>query len=309
MSNPIKVSVLVAAFNAEKYIVQTIKSVQAQDYPGWELIIVDDGSVDRTASLVEHESCLDPRIKLFRQTNQGAHIARNVAFENCSGDYLVILDADDCILPGKFSLEVLLLDNFPQCGVVYGDTWHCDSDMNRVELESEKYPSNHVDGDVFSKIICGNLFAVHAAMVRRKCIDEVGLHDRDPGLIADWDLWVRVAEVYSFYYHGKPVAEYRLHPLMSAKMDPSVKQCTQRRGVASRIERLKRFALLSSFEKSMFYVYNGRFAHRFGQWQLASAWYFKAIRNSLFNWKAYVLFGLMLIDAIRLKCSREIKPS
>ena len=296
-----KVSILVAAFNAEKFINETIESVLSQSYTNWELIIVDDGSTDKTANSVTEFSILDERIRLIQQKNAGAQIARNNAFSASTGEYVVILDADDCLLPEKISKQVSLLDANPEYGLVYGDTWHCDEKLNHICLESKKYPGQHVIGDVFDKIILGNIFAVHSAMVRRICLLEVGLHDINPELIGDWDLWVRVADKYSFLYHPDPVAEYRLHPSMSAQRYSAEKQFRQRMGVAKKIILMPRFKLANKKIHAEFHFTNGRYAHKFGFYEDAIIFYKNAFLKFPLNFKPLV--GVFLAIFFRGKHS------
>lgn len=288
-----KISILVPAFNAEKFISNTILSVKNQNFTEWEMIIVDDGSTDNTVEIINSYAAKDKRIKLFTQKNKGGQIARNVAFSHSSGEYIVLLDADDQILPNKLYRQSEILDENSDYGLVYGDTWHCNDQMMHVQLESLKYPGQHVSGDVYEKIINGNIFAVHSAMVRRKCILDVGLHDENPELIADWDLWVRVAEKYKFLYEPIPVAEYRFHNSMSAKSDGAKKQFVQRMGVANKIQNSSRYKALNSSAKSLFYFCNARFAHRFGLFDQAKKLYAKSIIESSYNFKSIIGYFLV----------------
>ena len=91
------VSVMMPAYNAENYIEAAVKSVLAQSYDHWELIVVDDGSTDGTASVVAEFD--DPRIKLFKQSNGGESAARNTAIRQMQGEFVAFLDADDMYLP------------------------------------------------------------------------------------------------------------------------------------------------------------------------------------------------------------------
>ncbi|QZA78312.1 glycosyltransferase [Deefgea tanakiae] len=282
-----KVSILVAAYNAEAFIVETIQSVLQQTFTDWELIIVDDGSNDATAEIVAHMINQDARIKLFKQRNSGAQIARNFAFSASQGQYIVFLDADDRILPAKLALQVELLDSNPDFGLVYGDTWHCDSKMNRLKLESQKNRSTGVMGDVFEEIIKNNIMSVHSAMVRRVCLEDVGVYDSNPQLIADWDLWVRIASKYSFLFNPQPVAEYRIHDFMSAKTDAGMRQIKQRYGVSSKIKLMSRYAALTRRKKAMLDFSDGRFAINFGFRKVAAISYVQTIKLNCFFWRAY----------------------
>lgn len=276
-----RVSILVAAYNAEGYIAHTIESVLTQSFTNWELIVCDDGSVDATASIVNSYAEHDSRIRLIGQANAGGAAARNTAYAVASGEFVVLLDADDMILPDKLQSQTSTLDQNPQVGVVYGDTWFCDPDGTRVELESQRYPNQHLQGDVFASLCCGNMLAVHSAMIRRAAIDAVGgIHHPTKMQIADWDLWVRIAEHYPFAYHQDPVADYRLHPMMSARQDDGRKQVLQREFTLSRMEMLPRFSTLSRKEKAAIYFATGRFCAR---WNLVSYALKYYLRTWLYN--------------------------
>lgn len=99
----IKISVIMAAYNTEKYIAQAIDSVVSQTYGNWEMIIVDDGSTDRTPQVIAAKSAVDKRIKVLRQSHAGtAAAARKKALEYVSGDFVYILDSDDYISTSMF---------------------------------------------------------------------------------------------------------------------------------------------------------------------------------------------------------------
>lgn len=98
-----KVTVVMAAYNAEAHVARAIESVLAQDFEGWELICIDDGSVDRTHGLVTGFAARDPRIRLFRQENAGPAAARRVGYINGRGEHYVMLDTDDWVAPDFLS--------------------------------------------------------------------------------------------------------------------------------------------------------------------------------------------------------------
>ncbi|MEO0559479.1 MAG: glycosyltransferase family A protein [Bacteroidota bacterium] len=119
MTSPL-VSVLVTAYNAEPWIADTLASVRAQSYANLELVVVDDGSTDRTleiASSFEH-----PRCTVIAQENQGACAARNRALSEASGDFIQYLDADDLLAPEKIEIQVQRLLQEPN-GTVASGPW------------------------------------------------------------------------------------------------------------------------------------------------------------------------------------------
>lgn len=95
MDNQVQVSVITPAYNAERYILQTIESVQRQTFPYWQMIIIDDGSTDSTAHIVREITKQDSRVVLLQQSNAGSAAARNYGIRTAIGRYIALLDADD----------------------------------------------------------------------------------------------------------------------------------------------------------------------------------------------------------------------
>ena len=103
------VSIIVPVYNAEKFIVETIQCVEAQTYPNWELLLVEDGSSDGTAAVIEEyvRQKKEERIRLIRQpSNMGAARARNRGLQEARGRYIAYLDADDLWAPRKLELQI-----------------------------------------------------------------------------------------------------------------------------------------------------------------------------------------------------------
>ncbi len=117
-NNPI-VSVITPAYNAEKYIKETIESVLGQTYKNWELIVVNDGSTDSTEEIIK--SFDDPRIMLFSQKNSGVSSARNRGIELAKGKYITFLDADDAIPNYSIQERVDYLDKHSDIDAVHGE--------------------------------------------------------------------------------------------------------------------------------------------------------------------------------------------
>lgn len=112
------ISVIIPAYNAEKFIKETIDSVKKQTYTSWEIIVVNDGSKDLTAAIVTKE--LSENIHLINQENQGVSAARNNGISYAKGEYIVFFDADDLMTPEFLSEKVKVLDKNPNLGFVGG---------------------------------------------------------------------------------------------------------------------------------------------------------------------------------------------
>lgn len=105
------VSVITPVYNAEKYIKETIQSVQNQSYQNWEMILVDDCSMDHSREIISKISAEDPRVKLIKlKENSGAAVARNTAIDHASGKYAAFLDSDDAWIPRKLEKQVAFME-------------------------------------------------------------------------------------------------------------------------------------------------------------------------------------------------------
>jgi len=116
------VSIIMPAFNEEKYIVEAIQSVQQQSYTNWELLIIDDHSTDQTWQVVEKAMCEDGRIKLYRNKGKGVSAARNMGLDLASGKYITFLDSDDIFYSDALKKRVDYLEKNSNHNVVYCET-------------------------------------------------------------------------------------------------------------------------------------------------------------------------------------------
>lgn len=129
-SRGVRVSIVTPFLNAGRFIRESIESVLAQTYDGWELLLVDDGSTDESPSIARALAGARPgRIRVLAHeggANRGASASRNVAIAHARGEYLAFLDADDVYLPRKLEEQIPLLDAHPDAAMLYGATeyWH-----------------------------------------------------------------------------------------------------------------------------------------------------------------------------------------
>ena len=118
------VSIVVIFFNAEKFFSETLNSIIGQTYQNWELLLVDDGSTDRSTKIALEYCASDPkRIFYFKHAghqNRGMSASRNLGISNAKGEYVALLDADDAWLPHKLEQQVGILNSHPEAGMVYG---------------------------------------------------------------------------------------------------------------------------------------------------------------------------------------------
>jgi glycosyltransferase involved in cell wall biosynthesis len=200
-----KVSVTIPVFNASQFISQAIESVLNQTYSDYELIVVDDGSTDDTASIVMKYG---ERLRYIYQKNQGLSSARNTGIEKAEGEYLAFLDADDYWDKEKLKHQVAVLNNSPDTGVVYTALRVVDKDGHLIEARRCL-----AKGHIFSNLLTENCVvgSCSSSLIRRKCFEKVGTFDETLSASEDWDLWLRIASHYSFDFVDLPLTFYRLH--------------------------------------------------------------------------------------------------
>lgn len=205
MSNPL-VSVVIPAYNAAAYLPETIKSVQTQTFQDFEVLVVNDGSVDKTSECVA--GFTDSRIKLINQANQGCAAARNTGLDASQGRYVAFLDSDDLWETTKLEKQVKCLEENSEIGLVYSWVDFSDADGN----PTGKVRKVFAEGNVFKQMIVGNLISCGSVpLVRRVCFEAVGLFDTNLWTAEDKDMWLRISAHYPFALIKEPLVYYRQH--------------------------------------------------------------------------------------------------
>ncbi|HKE60385.1 MAG TPA: glycosyltransferase [Pyrinomonadaceae bacterium] len=203
-----KVSVITAAYNHVQFIRQSVESVQAQTYRDFEHIVIDDGSSDGTATILES---FGNQISYVRQENSGAHASINRGIRMSSGEYIAVVDSDDAWLPNKLELQVAMLEAAPDAGMVYSLAYFIDSDGNRHD-ESWLMGTPFDDASqIFEELLQRNRIPVVTALMRRKCLDDVGFFSEKFKALSDWDLWLRFCLKYPVLFIPEMLALYRVH--------------------------------------------------------------------------------------------------
>lgn len=212
------VSIITPYLNGEAYLAEAIASVQAQTFADWELLLVDDGSVDGGPQIAAQAAACDPRIKPIAPDpgRKGAAAARNRALEVAQGKYVVFLDADDLFEPIKLAAEVALLERMPQVGWVYGPTtlwWPSENrtwtqDMRRQAGRTYQPPA--LIGPVLLEQL-GEVSCICAVMIRREAIEAVGGFEEGFKIYEDQCLWVKLMLRYPVHVIGQVHSRYRQH--------------------------------------------------------------------------------------------------
>lgn len=207
MSAPL-FSVVVPAWNASRYVADTVASVLAQTVQDLEVLVVNDGSTDDTADVVRRMA--DPRVRLVEQPNAGVSAARNKGIAEARGTFVAFLDADDAMLPENLARKhAFLLEQ--EVDWVYSDLALCDGDLR---------PSGRVlhgtDGDVVRTILLGLHTAVPAPcsnlLAHRRCLDGGLRFDEELSNAADQEFAMRLAMEHSHAHLHEALTLYRVLP-------------------------------------------------------------------------------------------------
>jgi glycosyltransferase involved in cell wall biosynthesis len=195
------VSVVIPAFNADWCVGKAIDSVRAQDFHDLEIIVVDDGSTDRTATVL---AAFGDAIRVIRQPNGGMSSARNAGIAAAGGKFVAFLDADDWWLAGKLSRQVELMQARPEIGFSSAAARVEDPGGQLVNLWACEGWQSRCLVDLFASN-AGIAGGSSALMVRRTLFDEVGVYDETLGGAEDADLWIRLAAVTEYGCIAEPL--------------------------------------------------------------------------------------------------------
>jgi glycosyltransferase involved in cell wall biosynthesis len=216
MSNAPLVSVIIPAYNAERYLGFTLASVQAQTYRNLEILVVDDGSKDSTVRIIEETARTDNRIRLIRQKNLGVASARNSALAQARGEFVAPLDADDVWHPQNLALQVAALEKAgPEVAVCYA--WYVTINENGEFCEAGSECQFGRKQDVLSAQLKGNFIGNSSSTVmRRKAVEAVGGYDatlraRDAEGCEDQALYISLAKLWDFTFVPHYLIAYRIH--------------------------------------------------------------------------------------------------
>ena len=196
-----KASVIITTHNRPKLLPRAIESARASG-TDIEVVVVDDASTDETVEICRSIS----HISYVRvERNQGVAGARNIGLAASSGEYIGFLDDDDLRLAGSLDRQIAILEQNSQVALIYGQAIPEDPNGSR----HEPYPSDCPQGDIFWELLTRNFIPCGSAVFRRECLSRIGLlDDAIPG-IDDWDLWVRIAEIFPITALETPVMIWR----------------------------------------------------------------------------------------------------
>jgi glycosyltransferase involved in cell wall biosynthesis len=206
MSGPL-VSVVVPVYNGERFLGEALDSVLAQDYEPLELIVIDDGSTDGSATVAESRG-----LRVLKQKNQGVAAARNAGLQRCAGELIAFIDQDDLWLPGKLETQVSFLLEHPDIGLVYSHAELLVERDARLPGWLRGYTDRPMPGYLPSTLLC-----------RRAVFEAAGPFDSNytVGSDSDWLLRVKDAGV-GHVMLPDVLVRYRIHGANNIYQQPLV---------------------------------------------------------------------------------------
>lgn len=206
------VSIIMPAFNAEKYIGQSIQSVMAQSHKNWEMLIVDDGSTDNTAAVIKRYAEKDNRIKYIYQKNQRQGTARNNGIRNSSGRILAFIDSDDLWRPEKITRQLeVLFEN--EADLIFSDGYYFRRQPGDMQQGFKTKIGKHSGIQAIDSFITNNRVVMSSVLVKKEAVESVGGFHEDPTMhVEDYHLWMKML-LNGAVFMGVPdrLMYYRLH--------------------------------------------------------------------------------------------------
>jgi glycosyltransferase involved in cell wall biosynthesis len=197
-SNKPLVSVIIPTYNRGWIVKEAIDSVLEQDFHDYELIVVDDGSVDNTTTILKAYA---QKITVLRQANQGVSAARNHGMATASGRLISFLDSDDLWLPRKLSMQVKFFDDHPEAVINQTqERWI----RNGVRVNPKKR-HHKFSGMIFERSLALCLVSPSAVMIKKSLFNTVGIFDESLPACEDYDLWLRISCRYPVHLIETPL--------------------------------------------------------------------------------------------------------
>lgn len=206
-----KVTVLIPAYNVERYVLETLKSVSSQTFRDFEILVIDDGSSDRTAEILAQHAACEPRLVVHRQANAGISAALNKGIELARGRYIARIDGDDLMLPDRLAKQVEFLDAHPDAGF-------CASCLDLIDAQGRVFgqhdygPRDESELASFHDRGIPLVYTHPSVMLRTDAVRAAGGYDKAREPCEDMDLFCRLVRA------GKPgyvlperLIRYRVH--------------------------------------------------------------------------------------------------
>jgi len=198
-----------SVYNGESWLEESIRSILAQTFTDFEFIIVNDGSTDKSISILHDLAAKDSRIRLFSKSNTGLTDSLNFGIERARGEWIARIDADDISFPERLEIQYKLAKSDPDIVLVGGGLTKID--MQGQEIKTYSYPISHVK--LVNNLKKGSRFFAHScAFIKTFSIREIGGYRMRLKRAQDLDLWLRLSQTGKIAAVDKTIIKLRVHP-------------------------------------------------------------------------------------------------
>ncbi len=215
-----KISIITASYNYEKYIEETINSVLNQSYNNWELIIVDDGSSDNSIKIIKKFCEKDNRIKLYtheNNQNKGLKETLLLGISKAQSNWVVFLESDDLITADYLKKKIDIIQKYPQVGLIFNDV-QLFGDEKKVYINTPIFKSNHnfllkkrYPCNIFWDLNVSNKILTFSTLMVKKSLLNNENFDTPVDKLLDWWLYIHITYQNEVYYIPEKLTLWRLH--------------------------------------------------------------------------------------------------
>lgn len=202
-------SVILPVHNCRRYLAAAIASITAQSHRDFEFILVDDGSTDGSAGVIDRAAAADPRLRVIRRPNTGIVGALNDGLAAATGEFIARMDGDDLAEPARFAAQLAWLQAHPACVAVGSAVWFIDPDGAVIDFYAPPCAHDAIE----TQLLRGNGGAIihPALMLRRAAVTAIRGYRRKYDRAEDLDLFLRLAQLGTLANLPIPLLRYRLH--------------------------------------------------------------------------------------------------
>ena len=224
-----KISIIICTYNGEKYLEQTINSALNQTYDNFEIIIVDDNSIDNSQKIIENFSNKFLNIKYsYNNKNFGLAFSRNKAIEISNGEWITFLDQDDKFNSDKLSKMLLLTKKFKENKFFFHDTFYIDDKNNIIRSHMENYnlPYPIINKNISTTLLLkyGSYIDSESVFFNRCLFEKIGKFNLKYTYLCDYEFFLRISMKYDLIYTKEKLANWRIHENQQQKINNNQKK-------------------------------------------------------------------------------------
>jgi glycosyltransferase involved in cell wall biosynthesis len=297
------VSVLMAVYNTERYLAQAVESILGQTFTDFELVIIDDGSTDRSLKILERYAARDDRIRLISRENRGIPKTRNELLKNARGKFIAVMDSDDVAMSDRIARQVEFLSQHPDVLCV-GGAYDWIDEAGRVLINRiEPIDNNEIQQRLLQGVTC-----IHhpTAVMYRLPVLQVNGYDESLPQAEDLDLFLKLGEIGNLANLSETVLQYRQHNRSISKvkqfqvialLTQVCQRARQRRGIEGQLLEIQPWLPYDRPSRQQYFL-------RYGWWFFNTRQRWAAI---IYGWRAILALPHKL-DGWKLLLCALVKP-